>query len=160
MLSNQESACPGIEIPAPQTPIPAPKTPTLTTQKESKEKEAEWGKTEIDRWLTKIHVNCGHAPSAQMAHCLKEAGYDKKQKRCRELKCQLCDQFNSVVPARPTKMMRCRTLGKVVAMDFPSMSIESSNSRCCTLWTRPLDSITLRWQVRALRIAQASALLN
>ena len=38
--------------------------------------------------------------------------------RCRELRCQLCDKFNSITLARPTKMMRCRTLGKVVAMDF------------------------------------------
>ena len=81
--------------------------PTRATQKESTEKESDWGKTEIDRWLTKIHVNCGHVPSAQMAHCLKEAGYDKKIiSRCRELRCQLCDKFKSVVPARPTKMVR------------------------------------------------------
>ena len=78
MLSIQESACPGVEVPPPQTPIPAPRTPVPTTKKESTDKDTEWGKTEVDRWLTKIHVNCGHAPSAQMAHCLKEAGYDKK----------------------------------------------------------------------------------
>ena len=132
-----------LRLPNPGT---STKNPTRATQKESTEKESDWGKTEIDRWLTKIHVICGHAPSAQMAHCLKEAGYDKKIiSRCRELRCQQCEKFKSVVPARPTKMMRCRTLGKVGAMDFPSMDIKDDNFWCCTLWTKPLDSTTLPW---------------
>ena len=32
--------------------------------------------------------------------------------------CQLYDKFKTIVRARPTKMMRCQTLGKVVALDF------------------------------------------
>ena len=79
----------------------------------------DWGNTDLDRWLTKIHINTGHVPGSQMAYCLKEAGYDKTVvSRCRELRCALCDKFRTVVPARPTKMMRSRVLGKVVAMDL------------------------------------------
>ena len=79
MLAIQASALPTDEIPAPQTPIAAPKTPEQTTKKKSAEEEdPDWGKTDVDRWLTKIHVSCGHVPPAQMAHCLKEAGYDMK----------------------------------------------------------------------------------
>ena len=61
-------------IPPPQTPIPAPRTPAPPPPPPV----GDWGHTDLDRWLTKIHVNTGHTPGAQMAHCLKEAEYDKQ----------------------------------------------------------------------------------
>ena len=87
MLSIQESACPGdvveetdlpgVTVPPPQTPIPAQKTPMATPKKETEEKDAGCGKTDVDRWSTKIHVNYGHVPAPQLAHCWKEAGYNE-----------------------------------------------------------------------------------
>ena len=54
-----------------------------------------------------------------MAHCLKEAGYDKVTvNRARSLHCEFCKKFKHTAPSRPTKMMRSRILGKVVALDF------------------------------------------
>ena len=90
MMPIQESAFPSDEIPAPQTAETSTKNPDSGNPEganRERERDADWGKTEIDRWLTKIDVNCCRAPSAQMAHCLKEAGYDKKIiSRCRELR--------------------------------------------------------------------------
>ena len=63
--------------------------------------------------------SCGHVSGGQMAHYLKEADYGKSVvKRARELVCELCDKFKMLIPARPTKMMSCRVLGKVVGLDF------------------------------------------
>eukprot|EP00974_Lingulodinium_polyedra_P076142 7373407-Lingulodinium_polyedra.AAC.1 len=39
------------------------------------ESDPDWGNTHADRWLTKIHVNCGHAHPTVLAQRLKEASY-------------------------------------------------------------------------------------
>ena len=63
------------DVPPPRTPVVAPQTPCEKSTEEAP--GSDWGHTDLDRWLTKIHINVGHIPGPQMAHCLKEAGYDK-----------------------------------------------------------------------------------
>jgi hypothetical protein len=103
--SSSDGLPPGLP---PKPPVAQSETPSV-----------DWGHTDVDRWLTKIHVNVGHVPPKQMAHCLKEAGYAPEfVNRARHLHCELCQKSLHTVPSRPTKMMRSRILGKVVALDF------------------------------------------
>ena len=81
------------EVLAPEQPEQPPRIPMMF-----------WGSTGLDRWLTKMHVNTGHVPGSQMAHCLRAAGYAKHTVvRSRQLKCDVCDKFKRTAPARPTK---------------------------------------------------------
>ena len=118
-IATEQGLQPGssTDAPPPRTPVAAPRTPGGEPSEATPTSDC--GHTELDRWLTKIHINVGHIPGPQMAHCLKEAGYDKTTvNRARNLHCGLCNKFKHTVASRPMKMMRSRVLGRVVALDF------------------------------------------
>eukprot|EP00974_Lingulodinium_polyedra_P023438 2263953-Lingulodinium_polyedra.AAC.1 len=45
----------------------------LRIQSRLTEKMIPIGDADVDRWLTKIHVNCGHVHPTVLAQCLREA---------------------------------------------------------------------------------------